>query len=107
MREQLSGAATVGVGLVMLGVAAYVFLALAGHALEPSDYTSVASLYFLTAIIGPGLFVAVEQETNREISSRLAGDVGTAPVRRTAALISAGLGALVMVALVVLSPLLV
>jgi O-antigen/teichoic acid export membrane protein len=107
MREQLSGAATVGVGLVLLGIAAYVFLALAGHALDPSDYTSVASLYFLTAIIGPGLFVAVEQETNRETSSRLAAQLGTAPVRRSSTLVSAGLGVLVTVALLVLSPLLV
>jgi O-antigen/teichoic acid export membrane protein len=105
--EQLSGAAVVGVGIVLLGAAAYVFLALAGHTLEPRDYTSVASLYFVTAIIGPGLFVAVEQETSRELSSRIAAGSGTVPVARTASLISAALAGLVTVALLALSPVLV
>jgi O-antigen/teichoic acid export membrane protein len=105
--EQLSSAAVVGVGLVLLGVAAYVFLALAGHALEPRDYTSVASLYFVTAIIGPGLFVAVEQETSRELSSRIAAGSGTMPVARTASLVSAALAGIVVVVLLALSPVLV
>jgi O-antigen/teichoic acid export membrane protein len=107
LREQLSGAATVSVGLVLLGVAAYAFLALAGHALEPSDYAAVASLYFLTAIVGPGLFVAVEQETNRETSSRIAAGTGTGPVLPAATLVSGGLAVLVMAVLLLLSPVLV
>ncbi|MHC8503381.1 polysaccharide biosynthesis protein [Pseudonocardia artemisiae] len=107
IRRQLSGAATVSGGLALLGLAAYAFLALAGHALAPHDYAAVASLYFLTAIVGPGLFVAVEQEANREVSSRIAAGSGTAPVMKAAWLVSAGLAVLVMLVLLVLSPVLV
>lgn len=107
LRQQLSGAATVGLGLGLLGVAAYVFLALAAQSLGPADYAAIASLYFLTAIVGPGLFVAVEQETNREISSRIATGAGTSPVVRSAAVVSGGLGCVVSLVLLAVSPWLV
>lgn len=107
MRAQLSGAALVGVGMVLLGAAAYVFLALAGHALDPQGYTAVASVYFVVAIVGPGLFVAVEQAANREVSARTAAGQGIGPVVRSASLVAAGLALVVCAALLALSPVLV
>lgn len=106
-RRRLAGIAPVAGGLLLLGVSAYVVLGVAGHALAPRDYAAVASLYLLAAITGPGIFVAVEQETSREVSGRLALGVGTRPVRRDAGLVAAGLAALVTVLLLALSPLLV
>jgi len=64
LRRHLTGAAPVGAGLLILGVSAYVVLGIAGHTLTPRDYAAVASLYLLVAIVGPGVFFAVEQETN-------------------------------------------
>lgn len=107
LRARLSGVAPVGVGLGVLGLSAYAVLGFAGHALEPRQYSAVASLYLLTAVVGPGVFVAVEQETSREVSSRTAAGEGTFPVVRGAMLVSAALTALVAAILLVLSPMLV
>lgn len=107
LRAQVSGVAPVAVGLGVLGLSAYAVLGLAGHALPDRQYAAVASLYLLTAIVGPGVFAAVEQETSREISSRLAAGRGTLPVLRTAGLVSAALAAVVIAVLIALGPLLV
>jgi O-antigen/teichoic acid export membrane protein len=93
--------------LLLLGASAYVVLGLAGHSLSPRDYASLGSLYLLTAIVGPGVFAAVEQETNREVAGRLARGVGTAAVRRGGALVGLGLAGVVTVGLLALSPILV
>ncbi len=107
LRARLPGVAPVGAGLVLLGTSAYAFLGLAGHALAPGEYAAVASLYLLTAVVGPGVFVAVEQETSREVSSRLSANRPTQPVVRSATVISAVLAAAVIILLLALSPLLV
>ncbi|MGH3887393.1 MAG: hypothetical protein ACRDSZ_12645 [Pseudonocardiaceae bacterium] len=107
LRARLSDVAPVGAGLGLLGISAYAFLGLAGHALAPGEYAAVASLYLLTAVVGPGIFVAVEQETSREISSRICTDRPTLPVVRSATVISAVLAAAVIALLLALSPLLV
>lgn len=107
LRARLPDLVPVGGGLVLLGISAYAFLALAGHALAPREYAAVASLYLLIAVVGPGVFAAVEQETSREISNRIATDRPTLPVLRSAAVISAVLVAAVITLLLALSPLLV
>jgi O-antigen/teichoic acid export membrane protein len=107
LRAQLSGVAPVGVGLGLLGLSAYAVLGFVGHALAPREYSAVASLYLLTAVVGPGVFVAVEQETSRAVSGRIAAGQGTFPVVRAAMLVSAGLAALVAAVLLALSPALV
>ena len=78
LRGALAEVGPVGGGLFVLGVSAYVVLGLAGHTLPPGEYAAVASLYLLAAITGPGVFTAVEQETNREVSSRRAAGLGDA-----------------------------
>ncbi|MGH4008634.1 MAG: hypothetical protein ACRDTH_10860, partial [Pseudonocardiaceae bacterium] len=107
LRARLPDVAPVGAGLVLLGISAYAFLGLAGHALAPREYAAVASLYLLIAVVGPGVFAAVEQETSREISSRISTDRPTRPVVRSATVISAVLAAAMMALLLALSPLLV
>jgi O-antigen/teichoic acid export membrane protein len=61
-----------GLGLVSVGAAGYVFLAVAGRTLSSDESAAVASFYLLANIIGPGLFVALEQETSRSTSRALA-----------------------------------
>jgi O-antigen/teichoic acid export membrane protein len=107
LRRRVAGVAPVGGGLFVLGVSAYVVLGAAGHALAPRDYAAVASLYLLVAITSPGVFTALEQETNREVSSRRATSVGTAPVGRAGLLVGSGFAGLVAVALLAAAPLLV
>ncbi|WP_181779439.1 lipopolysaccharide biosynthesis protein [Pseudonocardia pini] len=94
-------------GLALLGLSAYVVLAAAGHSLSPDDYAAVASLYLVAAVGGPGVFLAVEQETNREISRRRVVGDGLGSAYRTNALSTAILALVVTVVLLCLGPILV
>jgi O-antigen/teichoic acid export membrane protein len=106
-RARLSGALPVGAGVVLIAVSAYAVLAMAGHVLTPARYTAVASLYLLMSVLGPGIFVAVEQQTTHEVSARIAAGAVWAPALRSGALASARLAGVVTVLIVALSPLLV
>ena len=99
--------APVGGGLFLLGISAYVVLGAAGHALAPRDYAAVASLYLLVAITSPGVFTALEQEVNREVSSRRAAGLDTGAVGRSGLLVGAGYAGLVAVVLLAAAPWLV
>ncbi len=97
----LRGPFAVGIGTVILGLSGYVFLALTPRMVSPADYAALASLYLLVALLGPGLFMPVEQEATRVVSKRLA--LGQGPrgvigqlVRLDVALL--GLAALMLVA---------
>lgn len=95
-----------GAGLVAVGIAGYVFLALAGHAFSTADAAALASFYLIVSIVGPGVFVGLEQETSRSTSAWLARDRRFGIVARHAALVGAALLAVVAVALLVIGPLL-
>lgn len=81
IRELGSSAAvrsTVNLGLALgvFGVAGYVFVGVVGHTFaDPALAASLGALtsfYFLTNIIGPGLFGAIEPETSRAVSASIA-----------------------------------
>src|SRR6185312_979760 len=99
LRRRVAGVAPVGGGLFLLGISAYVVLGAAGHALAPRDYAAVASLYLLVAITSPGVFTALEQEVNREVSSRRAAGIDTRAVGRSGLIVGAGYAGLVAVVL--------
>ena len=107
LRGRLASIAPVGGGLALVGLAAYVVLALAGHTLNPRDYAAAASMFLLTAIVGPGVFAAVEQQTNHEVSARLAAGVDPAASVRAAAVVAAGLALLMSLVVLALAPVLV
>ncbi|MDT7645993.1 MAG: hypothetical protein QOC75_2993, partial [Pseudonocardiales bacterium] len=107
LRARLASIAPVGGGLALVGLAAYVVLALAGHTLNPRDYAAAASMFLLTAIVGPGVFAAVEQQTNHEVSARLAAGVDPAPAVRAATVVAAGLAVFMSLVVLALGPLLV
>jgi hypothetical protein len=76
-----------GVGLAVLGVASYVYLALAGHALDPAGMSSVAVAWAIVYGLGPGLFFPVEQEITRLVAGRrVHGERGLPVLRRGAVL---------------------
>ena len=107
LRRRVAGIAPVGGGLFLLGISAYVVLGTAGHALAPRDYAAVASLYLLVAITSPGVFTALEQEVDREVSSRCAAGLGTGAVARGGLLVGAGYAGVVAVVLLAAAPWLV
>jgi O-antigen/teichoic acid export membrane protein len=96
-----------GGGLVVLGAAGYLFLAVAGHTLSVPDAAAVKSVYFLINIIGPGLFFALEQETSRATSSTIAAGRPLRQVVRNVFLLAVGLLVVVLAVLAAISPVLV
>lgn len=102
-RAWVSTGFSMAVGLGLVGLAGYAFVAIVGRVFgtgpDPNDLTALTSIYLLTNIIGPGLFVALEQEISRSVSHRSA----TGRSIRPAALRGARLGiAMAVPAVVVL-----
>lgn len=75
-------------GSALIGLSGYVFLAFIGHGrFDPSTAAALSAAYLLSNILGPGIFIAIEQETARAVSAALAqGTMITAIVRRMALL---------------------
>lgn len=92
------GTLAVGVGLMVNGVTAYVFLALTARVLGPEAYAPLSVLWALVFLAGPGCFLPLEQEVSRALAERRAQGLGSGPVLRTAAMLGAGM-AVVLVAL--------
>ncbi|GII22259.1 polysaccharide biosynthesis protein [Planosporangium mesophilum] len=101
LRAVPAGTILVGGGLAVLGLASYVHLAVAGHALKdaPAAYSSVSVLWALVFSVGIGLFLPVEQEVSRLVAARAVAGEGVAPVLRTACLFAGGMFALLVVVL--------
>lgn len=78
------GTVPVGVGLVLLGVTAYIFFIVSARALGPERYAPLSVLWTLVFFAAPGFFFPIEQEVSRALSSRGAVGHGGAPVVRRA-----------------------
>ena len=86
-----AGAAVVGAGLAILGVAAYVYLAIAGHAMSATGYADLAVLWMIVFSIGPGLFFPLEQELSRMVADHRARGLGARSIAIRIAVIGGGL----------------
>lgn len=94
-------------GLVLFGVAGYVFVALTGHTLAKDQANLALAFYFLVNVIGPGIFVAIEQVVSRATSAALTAGRPLGPALRRAQRAGVGLVAAVLLILLALSPVLV
>lgn len=102
-----TGTLAVGVGLLVSGVAAYVFLIVADHALRAEGPDNVAPLTAIWAMIftlGPGFFLPLEQEVSRATAGRKAQGIGAGPLVHRAAVFGGGLALLVALGCVVTAP---
>ncbi|MFC4854719.1 lipopolysaccharide biosynthesis protein [Actinophytocola glycyrrhizae] len=104
--RRFGSAIYMGGGLLLVGAAGYVFVALAGHTLPAADAAALASLYLMVNIVGPGVFSALEQETSRSVSAEAAAGRGPGAVARHAWLLACGLLAALLVLLFAVSPVL-
>ena len=86
-----SGPAAMTVGLIINGMAAYVFLAASGRALGPSKFALVSVLWAVLFLVGGGLFLPLEQELGRSIAARRARGVGFGALVRRVGLAASGL----------------
>ncbi len=80
------GTLSVGGGLIISGLTAYGFLALAARALGEDRYAPLGVLWALVFVAGPGFFLPFEQEVGRALASRRARGIGGGPLIRRACL---------------------
>lgn len=93
------GTAAVAVGVGVLGLASLGFLVVAGRALGPERFATVAIYWVLLNTVGAGLFWPLEQHVSRELSSNVVGSVdGRRVLARAAAIAAAAVAGLTVVA---------
>ena len=85
------GTLSVGAGLLILGLTAYVFFVVSGRALGPERYSSLSVLWTLVFFAAPGFLFPLEQEVSRAVSARRALGIGGGPVIKRAAILGGGL----------------
>lgn len=100
------GTLSVGVGLLLSGVTAYGFLVLSARALGPEEYAPLGLLWTAMFLVGPGMFLPVEQEVSRALAERASRQQGGGPVVRRAGLLAAGLLAVLLLVILAAGPLL-
>ena len=100
-------AVMLAVGVAVVGVSGFGFLAIVGHTLSSTEAVAVTAIYMIINIIGPGLFYSLEQETNRVVSSGLSGGVDPTPGLRRSAMLGLLLTAATTVVVVAISPILI
>ncbi|MGH9212794.1 MAG: lipopolysaccharide biosynthesis protein [Acidimicrobiales bacterium] len=90
----------VGAGLLVAGLSAYGFLALSARTLSKAEVAPLSATWALVFLLGPGLFLPLEQEVSRALAGRRVQGLGGAPVLRRAATVGIGLGLGVLVILI-------
>lgn len=93
------GTVTVAAGLIVNGITAYAFLAVAGRTLGPEANEPLAVLWAMIYLVGPGFFLPLEQEVSRALANRWAQGLGAGPLVRQAGLFGTGLAAVLLVAI--------
>lgn len=102
----LTGLRSTGAGVVGAGLCTYGFLTLAGRVLGPSDFAPVSALWALVFVVGPGLFLPLQQEVGRLLASQRAGRGGRR-ARRLVGMVGGVLVVAVVAVTLVLSDLVV
>ncbi|MDX6326023.1 MAG: hypothetical protein QOK15_2377 [Nocardioidaceae bacterium] len=85
----LTGVRSVGSGVLGAGLFTYLFLSLAGRVLGPVGFAPVSALWAMVFIVGPGLFLPVQQELGRVIAGQRADRGGGHALRRVAVIAAA------------------
>ncbi len=98
-----SGTVAVGVGLAVAGLAAYAYQVLTARLLGEDTAATLAATWGVMFTIGPGFFMPLEQEVSRAIAARRTRNTGAGPLIRRAALLGAGLTAIVLALLAAFS----
>lgn len=99
------GTLSVGISLLVAGVATYAFFKIGEWALGGQDqFAPIVSMWFATFAIAPGLFLPLEQELGRALSHRRAHDHGARPVVRRVMTIGAIISAIVLAVVLAASP---
>src|SRR5436190_16108415 len=102
-----AGTLAVGAGLVVNGIATYLFLVIANRVLPDDASSKLTAIWGVVFFAGPGFFLPLEQEVSRAIASRRAQGLGYGPVVVRAAMLGGILVGFVLTVSIILSPLIV
>ena len=95
-------------GTLLIGVSGYLFLAVIGHGrFGPATTAALSATYLLAAVLGPGVFVALEQEGSRVISDLLARKAAPRSASRRLVTVCMVLAALTLLVLLFAAPVLI
>jgi len=99
------GTFPVAIGLIIAGIASYLFLKVGKEALGSDEALQpITSLWVATFALAPGVFLPVEQELARALAHRRATGLGGKPVLRKVIVLGAVLAAIVSVGIIAISP---
>jgi len=99
------GTISVGIGLLIAGVASYAFFKVGTWALgSDAAFAPVSALWFATFALAPGFFLPLEQELGRALAHRRALGQGGRPVVRKVATLGAVLASIVGLVIIFASP---
>lgn len=85
------GTIPVSIGLIVTGATAYAYLILTARVLGPAKYAPLSVLWAMVFLVGPGVFLPLQQEVGRLFAQRRFEGVGAGPVARRAAAIGGAL----------------
>ena len=74
------GTASVGIGLFVAGISAYVFFKIGQQALGQDGFKPIVAMWFIAFALIPGFFLPIEQEVSRALSHRRAIGQGGRPI---------------------------
>ena len=98
------GTFAIAAGMIVGALTGYVVVILVNKAVGDRAYAGFGAFWSLIFVVGPGLFLPLEQEISRAISHRAAHDDGSKPLVRIAALMAASLAIVVAFVFAALSP---
>jgi O-antigen/teichoic acid export membrane protein len=92
--------------LVIAGVTAWGFLAVSARTLGKTAYAPLAVLWSTLFLVGPGVFLPLEQEVARALAGRRSRNEGAGPLVRRAAVLGGAVATLLVLVVLVTSPIL-
>lgn len=100
-----AGTAPVAIGLLIAGLASYLFLKVGKEALGgDKEFQPITSLWVATFALAPGFFLPVEQELARALAHRRATGLGGKPVLRKVIVLGLILACVVAIGIVAAGP---
>ena len=85
------GTISIGIGLIIAGVAIYAFFKIGQQALGQDGFKPLVSLWFVMFALAPGFFLPVEQEISRAIAHRRELGQGSGPIVKKVILMCLGI----------------
>lgn len=98
------GTFAIGSGMIVGAITGYIVVILVNHAVGDRSYAGFGAFWSLIFVVGPGLFLPLEQEISRAISHRAAQKDGSAPIVRIAVLMALTIAVTMTLFFAALSP---